>query len=62
MQVGEHRPPHNLPKAPGGQDMLQNWPKYPILHSAIVNIQFIQHILILCKEIWLVLYNDMTST
>lgn len=34
VQFGEHVPPHLLPNLPGGQDSLQNVPKYPAVHSA----------------------------
>lgn len=31
---GWHLPPHFSPKLPGGQDLLQSFPKYPGLHAA----------------------------
>lgn len=37
VQFGEQLPPHLLPKLPGGQDSLQNVPKYPNVHSAWIN-------------------------
>lgn len=37
VQSGKQLPPHFLPNLPGGQDSLQNRPKYPGEQSAIVN-------------------------
>lgn len=34
VHFGEHQPPHLGPNLPGGQDLLQNGPKYPAVHSA----------------------------